>query len=244
MVDENGCWWEIHHLLQTYHDERTPPIQEPLKLFGWVSDIGKHHSSYSSKVVNGESHGPLTGRDIRFTILIASQDIHTSFPAAPDRFLLPINGIPVADILQQVYCDVPTVACRAATQCRTVADHCGKHLDLFWAGKKWQVFLNMPWKIDLTVECKNNGANPKSNIHTLSFQHHPKGAGQKCTSNFTHSFCDGNETETYPTNTFHFPAQGIHPWKLTWHRKISLFNRKYIFIHSGFSLFLLVFTGG
>ena len=93
MVDENDYWWEIHHLLQTYlyHDERTPPIQKPFKLFGWVSDIGKHHSSYSSKVGNVESHGPLTGRDIRFTILIASQDIHTSFPAAPDRFLLPIN---------------------------------------------------------------------------------------------------------------------------------------------------------
>jgi len=29
------------------------------------------------------------------------------------------------------------------------------------------------------------------------------------------------------------------PWKLTWHWKIHMFNRKYIFIHGGFSIAIL-----
>ena len=29
--------------------------------------------------------------------------------------------------------------------------------------------------------------------------------------------------------------QKLHPWKLTWHWKIPIFTRKYIFIHGGFS---------
>ena len=33
----------------------------------------------------------------------------------------------------------------------------------------------------------------------------------------------------------------IHPWKLTWHWKIPIFNRKYIFIPGGFSSVMLVF---
>ena len=44
-----------------------------------------------------------------------------------------------------------------------------------------------------------------------------------------------------------FPKIQLHPWKLTWHRKIPMFNRKYIFIHGGFSIFpwvMLVFGGG
>ena len=35
----------------------------------------------------------------------------------------------------------------------------------------------------------------------------------------------------------------LHPWKLTWHWKIRMFNRKYIFIHGGFSTVMLVFLG-
>ena len=34
---------------------------------------------------------------------------------------------------------------------------------------------------------------------------------------------------------------GLTPWKLTWHWKITIFNRKYIFIHGRFSIVMLVF---
>ena len=34
----------------------------------------------------------------------------------------------------------------------------------------------------------------------------------------------------------------LHPWKLRWHWKIARFNRKYIFLHGGFSI-VLVFWG-
>ena len=39
-------------------------------------------------------------------------------------------------------------------------------------------------------------------------------------------------------------SQNLHPWKLTRQRKIPMFNRKYIFIHGGFSIVMLVFRGG
>ena len=40
--------------------------------------------------------------------------------------------------------------------------------------------------------------------------------------------------------------QQLHPWKLTWHCRSPVFNRKYIkyiFIHGGFSMVMLVFEG-
>ena len=36
----------------------------------------------------------------------------------------------------------------------------------------------------------------------------------------------------------------VHPWKLTWHWKIPIFNRKYIFVHGGFSISHVSFLGG
>ena len=35
----------------------------------------------------------------------------------------------------------------------------------------------------------------------------------------------------------------VHPWKLTWQWKRTIFNRRYIFIHGCFSIFTLVFGG-
>ena len=35
----------------------------------------------------------------------------------------------------------------------------------------------------------------------------------------------------------------LHSWKLTIHWQMSMFNRKYIFIHGGFSIVILVFGG-
>ena len=35
----------------------------------------------------------------------------------------------------------------------------------------------------------------------------------------------------------------LHPWKLTWRWEITIFNRKYIFFHGGFSIAMLVLGG-
>ncbi len=40
----------------------------------------------------------------------------------------------------------------------------------------------------------------------------------------------GNSTHFHKVKMYN-----VHPWKLTWHWKIPIFNRKYIFIHGGFS---------
>ena len=41
----------------------------------------------------------------------------------------------------------------------------------------------------------------------------------------------------------HFLTKKRHPWKLRWHSKIPLFNRKYIFIHGGFATKTCEFSG-
>ena len=39
------------------------------------------------------------------------------------------------------------------------------------------------------------------------------------------------------------PSAVLHPWKLTWHWKIPILNRKHIFIHGGCSIVIWLFRG-
>ena len=57
---------------------------------------------------------------------------------------------------------------------------------------------------------------------------------------FIGTFSLERQSQTSETST---NSVELHPYKLTWHWKLPIFNRKYIFIHGGFSIVMLVFAG-